>query len=451
MVGAASEYLAQHCPSAGDKAKFARQLGPARARVCLGPKPGCACQASPGARQADSKAAGSAASSAGGPRASMADVVRHPALIIARNIEWGTVIFGFEQANKYTIYDQDGNVVALLAEDLGGFGRAVGRQALRTRRPLTATVFSPDGSQVIFRVRRPFYLINSTIFVEDGAGNVIGEVKQRWHLWQRNYDLYRAKRQFAYVNGSFLAWEFVLRDEQGGVLALIDRNFQGFGKEIFTDAGKYVIHFGDRAKQAAEQVANTIAAAHPDKPRPPVTALAKFREDIVVVPTQSGDQLEVARPLEIDERSMALAAAISIDYDYFSQHSHGGGWLNPIFMPMPVPSYPPAEPPEGAAGAEVPPEAAPGTPSPAGEAGAPDAPPGSFGQEPGGFGQQPLERELGSDEGFQPPPEDSGWDKQGGEGFEGEELGEWGGGGDSGGGDGGGLWDVAKQLLGIED
>lgn len=73
------------------------------------------------------------------------DVVGHPALVITRNVEWGTVIFGFEQANKYTIYDQQGNVVALLAEELGSFGKEVGRQLLRTRRPFTATVFSPDG------------------------------------------------------------------------------------------------------------------------------------------------------------------------------------------------------------------------------------------------------------------------------------------------------------------
>jgi hypothetical protein len=36
---------------------------------------------------------------------------------------------------------------------------------------------------------------------------------------------------------------------------------------------------------------------------------------------------EVARPLRLDERMMALAAAISIDYDYFSQHSHGPGMM----------------------------------------------------------------------------------------------------------------------------
>ena len=73
--------------------------------------------------------------------------MEHPALVITRNVEWGRVIFGFEQANKYTIYDQQGNVVALPAEELGSFGKEVGRQLLRTRRPFTATVFSPDGEK----------------------------------------------------------------------------------------------------------------------------------------------------------------------------------------------------------------------------------------------------------------------------------------------------------------
>lgn len=25
---------------------------------------------------------------------------------------------------------------------------------------------------------------------QDGGGNVVGEVHQRWHLWRRKYDLY---------------------------------------------------------------------------------------------------------------------------------------------------------------------------------------------------------------------------------------------------------------------
>ena len=63
-----------------------------------------------------------------------------------------------------------------------------------------------------------------------------------------------------------------------GVLALIDRNFQGFGKELFTDAGKYVIHFGDRPAAAAEQVCNFQQLSVPSlKPQlEHHTAIAQF-------------------------------------------------------------------------------------------------------------------------------------------------------------------------------
>ncbi|KAK9826339.1 hypothetical protein WJX74_010281 [Apatococcus lobatus] len=311
-------------------------------------------------------------------------VVGHPALIISRAIEWGTVIFGFEQANRYEVRDQDGNIVALLAEDLGGFGKSVGRQLLRTRRPFTATVFSPDGTQIIFRVRRPFYLINSHMNIEDGAGNVIGEVHQRWHLWQRNYAIYIDRKQFAAINGNFLAWEFTLTDERGGVLALIDRNFQGFGKELFTDAGKYVVHFGNKPQEAAEQVANTVEAAHPDRPRPQITPLARMRTDVAVIPTQTGNQLAVVRSLSLSERMIALAAAISIDYNYFSQHSHGSGWF-PMFMPLPIPPYPAGGGGDG--------DVAGGTGAEGGEGEAPAGDAGAAG-DAGGEG---LERDLGSD------------------------------------------------------
>lgn len=366
------------------------------------------------------------------------DVVGHPALVITRNVEWGTVIFGFEQANKYTIYDQQGNVVALLAEELGSFGKEVGRQLLRTRRPFTATVFSPDGSQVIFRVRRPFYFINSSIYVEDGEGNTIGEVQQQWHLWQRNYDLYIDRKQYATINSGLWAWEFLLKDKDGGPMALIDRNFQGFGKELFTDAGKYVIHFGDKPMEAAEQASKTIQAAHPDKPAPPVTAVAKYRNpDMQVIATSTADQLVVQRPLILSERMVALAAAVSVDYDYFSQHSHGSGWFAPMmFPPVPYPSDGGAE--GGAEGGEAG-AADQGQEAVPGDAGAAAAGTGAA-SDTGSYGdsefgspslgsefspEQPLEGDLGGDD-F-----DAG--QAGGEGELGSDMDLGGGDGDSGG------------------
>lgn len=69
-------------------------------------------------------------------------------------------------------------------------------------------------------MQRPFYFINSSIYVEDGEGNTIGEVQQRWHLWQRNYDLYIDRKQYAATNGGLWAWEFLLKDKKGGEACL---------------------------------------------------------------------------------------------------------------------------------------------------------------------------------------------------------------------------------------
>jgi hypothetical protein len=54
------------------------------------------------------------------------------------------------------------------------------------------------------------------------------------------------------------------------------------------------------------------------------------------------------RPLALDERMVALAAAISIDFDYFSQHSQGPGIMPGFLFPMPIPGYPEPEPGAGA-------------------------------------------------------------------------------------------------------
>lgn len=76
-----------------------------------------------------------------------------------------------------------------------------------------------------------------------------------------------------------------------GTLALIDRNFQGFGKELFTDAGKYVIHFGQKPDDAAKQVTETLQSRTKDPSLPPVTPIAQMRTDVEVIPSYSGNQL----------------------------------------------------------------------------------------------------------------------------------------------------------------
>ena len=55
--------------------------------------------------------------------------------------------------------------------------------------------------------------------------------------------------------------------------------------------------------------------------------------DLACQRSPSAGMQATVRSLQLDERMIALAAAISIDYDYFSQHSHGHGLLGPMMFP----------------------------------------------------------------------------------------------------------------------
>lgn len=74
-----------------------------------------------------------------------------------------------------------------------------------------------------------------------------------------------------------MAWDFNIVDQNDKPLATVNRNFGGFVKEIFTDAGQYMVRMDD-----------TEGAV---------------------------------KNLSLDERALVMAAAINIDIDYFSRHS----------------------------------------------------------------------------------------------------------------------------------
>lgn len=225
----------------------------------------------------------------------LAPLLARANLLITRDIEWANIMFAFEQENRYAIVDAcyPGSPVGHIREQ----SNIIFRQLLRSRRPFIARITDAIGNE-IFRVRRPFWLINSTIYAEVD-GEEVGVVHRRWHLWRRIYDLYLGNKQFAVVeNPGFWNWTFTLKDEDDKVLAQIDRDWRGVGFELFTDAGQYVIRFGDDSS--------------------PKSGLAAAIQ-----------KLEVARPLTMSERAVAVALAVSLDNDYFSR---SGGWGLPILI-----------------------------------------------------------------------------------------------------------------------
>ncbi|XP_021761153.1 phospholipid scramblase family protein C343.06c-like [Chenopodium quinoa] len=131
-------------------------------------------------------------------------------LLITRDIEWADVVFGFEQP------------VGFIREESG----ILLRQFLRLRRSFIAYITDVLGTE-LFRIRRPFWWITSSIYAEVN-GKEIGVVHQRWHPWRRIYDLYLGNKQFAVVeNPGFWNWTYTMKDVDGNVLAEINRNWRG--------------------------------------------------------------------------------------------------------------------------------------------------------------------------------------------------------------------------------
>src|SRR6202021_1794324 len=62
--------------------------------------------------------------------------------------------------------------------------------------------------------------------------------------------------QFAAINGPMLSWDFTLADLKGNLIGSINRNFRGFGSEIFTDTGQYVLRM-DAASPETTNIANS--------------------------------------------------------------------------------------------------------------------------------------------------------------------------------------------------
>ena len=93
------------------------------------------------------------------------DILSEPTLVIGRQLEMMNVIVGFEQQNKYSIRNEQGNQIGTIYEEGDSFLHVLKRQLLRTRREFKADVVDVHGN-VVFKVNRPIkWFLNSEMRV----------------------------------------------------------------------------------------------------------------------------------------------------------------------------------------------------------------------------------------------------------------------------------------------
>ncbi|KAL0477657.1 phospholipid scramblase family protein [Acrasis kona] len=253
-------------------------------------------------------------------------IMKEDVLVVVRAMEFAQIILGFEQANKYEIKHKDtGEVIGLIAEE-SSLTQGILRNITHRHRSFTATIMDPNGT-ILFKIKRPFYVISSSMTIENAYGVVIGEIKEDWHLWRRRYDLFKEKKQFARIDMNLLSWDFELRNQQGELIGTVSKNLVGLARELFTDANMYQVRTGPGILTQGIELESTenkqIDANTTTNNKESNATTTTTAPNTSVVPTYN--ESEIVKSLSLDEKAITLAAAIAVDFNYFSRTSGGPG------------------------------------------------------------------------------------------------------------------------------
>ncbi|KAK4939051.1 hypothetical protein LTR10_020625 [Elasticomyces elasticus] len=301
------------------------------------------------------------------------NILAQSGLLVQRQLEMMNVFIGFEQANRYVILDPHGNHVGYMAEQDGGLAKGMTRQLAKTHRAFTTHVFDKHSTEVL-RFHRPFSYVNTTIRVYDpvapqlgtekppstsnvpaetdplaglqqvsrlplDAMPVIGEAQSEWAATSRIYHLFLSHdpnidgsptgqalvaseggssiHKFASVNEPALSWDFSLRDQNNQLIGSVNRKWGGFGREFLTDMGSYALRMDAAGLEPETKQVDETTHTTPTEP----------------VPATKPTVTENIPGMTLDQRAVMLATAVTIDYDYFSQHSsHFGMMPIPLWM-----------------------------------------------------------------------------------------------------------------------
>jgi uncharacterized protein YxjI len=161
-------------------------------------------------------------------------------LVIRQKKEWGEILTGFEQRNKYLVSDPAaGDLYAALEAG----GSTLARIFLRNARPFRIDIVGLDRKPVL-QLRRPFRWYFHQLEVRDAQQRKLGTLRRRFSVVRRIYSVLDANGTEAYrLYGPLLhPWTFEIRQGEK-VVGRIVKKWTGLAKEALTDADTFGLTF----------------------------------------------------------------------------------------------------------------------------------------------------------------------------------------------------------------
>ena len=160
---------------------------------------------------------------------------------VSQSKEWLEIFTGFEQRNRFSV-DFGGKTGALLAAEEGS---ALGRFFLGSARPYTLNVMHRDGTAAL-KLHAPFRFLKREIQVSTPDGQLLGIVRKRITFPHTRYEVLNPHeaRIMEIARGFVKMWTFTI-SENGREKAVITKRWSGMGKEMFSDADRFQLQFGE--------------------------------------------------------------------------------------------------------------------------------------------------------------------------------------------------------------
>ena len=156
------------------------------------------------------------------------------------------------------ILDKDGNKWGFISEKSGGILGTLVRLILRNRRPMNIVIWDKEKKEVL-HMKRPFYLFRSKITVAHNH-RILGNVRKRFSILRAYYDIIRnSGKKIGLIKSEHGSRQYSIINPGGSSIGTINKKMSGLRQEILTDADNFFVGFP--SAWSSEDKALVLAAA----------------------------------------------------------------------------------------------------------------------------------------------------------------------------------------------
>lgn len=161
----------------------------------------------------------------------------------------------FKFENCYTIYNDKGENIGAVKQKLSTGQKLLRLLVNKAMLPFLLEIKNTN-DEVEASISRGWTFFMSKIILQDGQGNKIGTVQQKFKLFKPTFIILNGTdEKIAEITGDWTAWNFTIKDTSDVQIGSISKKWAGAMKEIFTSADKYNVSIDANYSNAENRIA----------------------------------------------------------------------------------------------------------------------------------------------------------------------------------------------------